>query len=78
MLRYRVVPHDTAQPPVELITQDPSSVLHVVERMSCEDADVLLEGRYTVSVHLSRNGLWTIFKRGSAIVAPAALHRRRV
>lgn len=63
MLRFHIRPTDPSFPSTEIIAHDASTVLHIVERMNCKEADVDREGAYAFSVRLDDNGLWSIYQR---------------
>jgi hypothetical protein len=50
-------------------SSDPASVLNLVERTRCGEADVHKDDVYSFSVRLAPGGVWSIFQRQDAIGA---------
>ena len=67
MPRFRIYPTDTSHPPIESYSNDPSSVLGLVERTRCGEADVHRDDVYSFSVRLAPGGVWSIFQRHPVI-----------
>lgn len=63
MPKFHIFPKDSDISPTHVVTLDASTVLNVIERMKCTDADVECDGRYAFSVCLYDNGLWSIYHR---------------
>lgn len=74
MARYKILPTDQSYSSAEINALDPSSVLHVVQRLNCKEADVLHDGVYSFSVRLADGGMWSIFQRPDHRQAPIGLH----
>ena len=68
MHSFRIRPVDPSFAPTKLLAHDASSVLHIVDRLGCGEADVWADDAYAFSVCLGDNGFWTIFQR--SIVNP--------
>ena len=60
---YKILATDSSYISVEFESRDPGTVLHRVERMKCQEADVLTDNAYSFSVNMSSNGVWRIFQR---------------
>lgn len=63
MPRFQICPTDQSHSSAEVVTPDAGAVLGLVHRLDCKEADVFRDGDYCFSVSLSKNGLWSIFKR---------------
>lgn len=63
MPRFQIKPIDQSVPTAEIIVPDAARVLAVVERLSCQSADVLRDGEYAFSIQLNSTGMWSIFQR---------------
>jgi hypothetical protein len=56
---------------------DAGSVLHVVNRLACREADVFQDGAYVFSVQRTGSaGFWTIFQREQLETAMPPAARR--
>ena len=66
MPRFHIHPTDSSSPVSEFIVTDEAAVLHMVERLGWEEADVMRDNKYSFSVRLAGNGMWTIFQRKAA------------
>jgi hypothetical protein len=64
--RFKIIPTDQSFSSAEIVALDAAAVLNIVGQLDCGAADVLQDGKYTFSVRLSRNGLWTIFRYDDA------------
>jgi hypothetical protein len=53
---------DETYPPMELVSSNPASVLHMVSWLPWPAADVLENGQYAFSVREGDGGFWTIFQ----------------
>lgn len=60
---FTVVPIDQASSSTDMAAIDAGGILAVVERLNCQEADVMQDGVYAFSARLGGNGLWTIFQR---------------
>jgi hypothetical protein len=40
-----------------------ATVLNLVQRLECKEAEVLCDGCYAFSIRLGVNGLWCVFQR---------------
>ena len=77
MPRFQVLPIDKAVASVEVIAPDAAGILNIVQRLDCQEADVLRDGAYSFSLRLGRNGLWSIFQReNDSRAAELAAHVR--
>jgi hypothetical protein len=65
MPRYSIVPLDQADAPIDVVSPNAASILHMISRRDFLEADVLCDGEYAFSVILHENGFWTIFERES-------------
>lgn len=63
MPRFTILPTDPSYASAEITALDAGAVLNIVGRLECHEADVLQDGKYSFSVRLSQNGLWSIFQR---------------
>lgn len=63
MHSFKILPIDHAQSPAEVTAPDAGSLLFVIERLDCGEADVLQDDVYSFSARLGANGLWSIFQR---------------
>lgn len=66
MPHFRIYPTDLSHPPMESTSPDPSSVLNLVERTHCGEADVHRDDVYSFTVRLNPGGVWSIFQRPGA------------
>lgn len=69
MPHFRIYPTDPSHPPMESVSSDPASVLNLVERTHCGEADVHRDDVYSFSVRLAEGGVWSIFQRQNAFGA---------
>lgn len=60
---YTVLPSDQSFASAEIEAPDPARVFNIVERLECQEADVLQDGEYAFSIRLSTNGIWNVFQR---------------
>lgn len=68
MPRFTILPAGQTCPSAEITSLDARVVLNIVGQLACEEADVLKDGRYSFSLALNSNGLWSIFQRAPAAV----------
>lgn len=73
MPRFTIVPTDQRYSSGEVIAEDASAALSIVNQLDCQEADVLEDGNYLFSVRLSETGMWTIFQREDASEAYVSL-----
>ena len=66
MPRFQILPIDQSYSSAEVVALDAASVLHMVQRLDCGEADVMRDGAYCFSVRLQEKGLWCIFQRDGA------------
>jgi hypothetical protein len=64
MRRFEIRPINPQFVPVEIIAHDAATVLHLVHRMGCGEADIARDGAYAFSVRLEGDGYWCISQRG--------------
>lgn len=57
---FEIIPTEASLPPMQLIAPDAGRVLEMVQRLHCQEAHVLRDGKYLLSVRLDANGLWCI------------------
>lgn len=69
MRRFNIHPVDAAFPSVEVIAHDATTVLHLVQRIGCNEAEVQRDGVYAFSVRLEKSGFWCISQRSPAMGA---------
>lgn len=69
MPRFRIYPTNSTHPPMESNSSDPASVLNLIERTHCGEADVHKDDVYSFSVRLAPGGVWSIFQRQNAVGA---------
>lgn len=67
MSHFRIYPTDTTHAPMETRSADAASVLNMVERTRCGEADVHRDEVYSFSVRLNSGGVWSIFQRQDSI-----------
>jgi hypothetical protein len=60
---FKILPTDQSYSSTELTAVDASGVLHIVGRLDCKEADVLVDDAYSFSIRLGGNGVWSIFDR---------------
>lgn len=67
MVHFLIIPIDPAYPTIDIFADDPSPILHVIERMNCGVADVVRNGDYVFTLRLDGSGMWTIYKQDSGV-----------
>jgi len=73
MPRFKIMPIDRSCSSAEITALDAGSVLGIVDRLDCKEADVLQDDVYSFSVRLGSNGLWSIFQRQETNPVPRGL-----
>lgn len=63
MRHFLIRPRDGSIAPVEVLAQDESEVLLVMERMKCREVDVDRDGLFVFTAILVDTGLWQIVGR---------------
>jgi hypothetical protein len=63
MPRFTINAPGRSEPVSELIANDPGSVLAIMFRIGCREADISKDGAYTFSARLDGNEVWSIFDR---------------
>lgn len=73
MPQFLIVPSDQKFSSAQITSLDAASALHVVDRLACDEADVMEDGAYIFSVRKTgASGFWTIFQRDSEDDGPDA------
>jgi hypothetical protein len=63
MPRFKILPVDMSSPSLVAEADNPAVALHLIDRVNCDEADVLEGERYLFSVRKGKVGAWTIFQR---------------
>lgn len=63
MPRFTITGIGQPEPITEIIANDPGSVLNIMFRLNCREADILRDGAYSFSARLDASEVWTIFDR---------------
>lgn len=63
MPRFTICAPGQAEPVSELVANDPGSILNIICRIGCREADISRDGVYSFSARLDANEVWTIFER---------------
>jgi len=73
MPRFTIFPKDRTVAAIDDVT-DAGSILHIVQRLGCKEADVLRDDEYCFSLALGDNGIWSILRQnpGSHLFAVEA------
>ena len=66
MPRFHIAPCDGSLPSSVIIVPDAASVLTIVQRLDCKEADVTREDGYSFAIRLGEHGLWCIHQREQA------------
>lgn len=61
MPRFTILPKEQQSVPVPDVF-DAGAVLHIVQRLGCKEADVLRDDKYSFSLALGENGIWSILR----------------
>lgn len=66
MPRFTIVRTDHSAR-TELMADNADAVLHTINRLRYDDADVFRDGVYAFSVQIGEGGFWTIYHREHAV-----------
>jgi hypothetical protein len=66
MRRFKIRPINPDIAAVEIIAHDAATVLHLIHRMGCGEADIDRDGTYAFSARLEGDGYWCI-SQGSPV-----------